>query len=214
MLSIDRKAHSTRTLKSILKVYTTSPRLLYGDFAYGFHRFLSPARAGESVYLSVVRHPLASVLARYENAKLAGSTLSPEDWLLLQPTNVMTSYFAGFPPSGAEMHSDSPPACPASSIQLARYHLRSRFKFVGLFEEPDDTFRVLAALLDRPLVDENLYRSAVLPPHSLTTLPESLRDRILQSNALDVELYDLLERQFRDDMARLEPYLPLPTRHA
>ena len=153
--------------------------LVFGDFAYGFHRHIpGPAR-----YVVMLRHPIGRILSLYRAAGMPGPSL--ESWVFddrrLEADNYMVRMLSG--------RNDVPfGACTEGMLQAAFDHIEADFEAV-----------LSRGSMARSAVVLGKAMGATLPPFEVVNAdpagddsfdpPKAVRKRLRQLNRLDVALF-------------------------
>ncbi len=181
-------------------------RVTMGHVPYAmFREYLPP----DTLYMTFMREPVDRVLSHYyrhrakkEGRRSGERLLSPggkitaaslEDALVLpQLSNLATRFLCGTPDAFEEL--------PASALEDAKSNLRE-FTFVGIQERFEESLGLLQSILGLGSIGyENRHVSSNRP--AVEEIPTAQRERILEHNALDAELYtyalELFERALAD----------------
>lgn len=172
--------------------------LVIGHFRYGVHAWLPQ----ESVYATIVRHPLSRVISQYlflghtqpDRVTENGLRLQLEEALELKNSvdfdNAMVRYFGGIDDK------EVPPGMVnRGAYELAVHHLHTRFSYVGHQEAAQESYRALRErfnwIAKRELEPLNLATEAVSLMHD-----ENLRKVVEYYNPWDYLLYEEVLRLF------------------
>jgi hypothetical protein len=170
-------------------------RAVVGHFWYGLHEYV-PHR---TVYSTMLRDPVERILSLYHHARWKKQVESSlEDFVATPPfrevDNDQTRRICGVEPDIGQ--------CTPAMLEKAKHHLRRDFAVVGLTERFEETVLLLSKALGwtgelaRPR--GNVSRNRV----QREELTASVRDRILERNALDVELYGYAAALMDEAIAR------------
>jgi hypothetical protein len=173
-------------------------RLVIGHFRYGVHAWLPQ----ESIYVSVVRHPLSRVISQYLFVGQTQPALVTENGRRLELEqvlerknsvdfdNAMVRYFGGVDDK------EVPPGMVNREVyERAVHHLRTRFAYVGNQEAAQESYRALRERFEwmaKPELEPlNLATYAVKLMHD-----EKLRKVVEHYNPWDYLLYEEVLRLF------------------
>ena len=207
-----RPHQSVERFQKMSEAQRAEYRLLKGHVVYGVHR----AVPRPCTYITLLRDPVERVISQYYYAKSRpehhlyarlnqpGMTLYEYAAQFVTPeiSNQQTSMLAGIRVS----ESQQTPA--RELVALAKEHLETHFRVVGLMEEFDTSMLLLQRAFGWSrlfYLRENVAREKPAP----TQIDVRTRELLAEQNALDAELYvfarELFERQCRaygDNLAR------------
>lgn len=183
--------------------------LVRGHMAYGLHRFFS----GESVYLTMLREPVARVRSLYyfqqvfqPNAPYRRGRALEE--LLEAPDgaeyrNAQVRYLAGNPECDSIFgHAD----CRESDLHLARHNLMATGMLAGMFEQYDAS---LLWFRDNLGWSQPFYCRVNVTAHKPPLTEQQVR-LIKKHNELDIELYAEFHEHFQRVLRRHRRLFILP----
>jgi hypothetical protein len=171
-------------------------RLIVGHFQYGIHQFLPQ----KSVYVTVVRDPVARVISefRYLLRKQSESNTQNDSPLYLVELlkrrefsildNHMVRCFSGV------SEKDFPTGCINRQVyELAVHHLKTTFAFVGYQERSEEAYLTLQQRFNWKTSSLECVNAATSP---LSGDYESVRATVEHFNRWDCELYSEIRRIF------------------
>lgn len=196
-------------IEPALEAFKTMPphqkarlRLLSGHFEYGIHQWLpQPA-----VYFTLLRHPVARVLSyyrfilrtpdhpRHDEMTRRGTTVAQFVRHILSDNN-QTRFIAGAWLSGGPVSTPT--------LEKAKRHIQQDFAVVGLTERFDETALLLKQALRWPSLPHYSSKNVAASGRSTPeTLPACALDAILETQQLDVALYDFAQARFEEAVRR------------
>jgi len=170
-------------------------RLLKGHQSFGLHEYLAPGAR----YLAMLRHPVGRVASHYNyllsnsthvlHAQLKQSGLDLAQYassrLFPELDNGQTRLIAGVWDDRALVEAD---------LQQAIANIEQHFAWVGLMERFDESLVQLGMSLG--WLDIRYRKRNVSERATASLIDERARAAILQSNALDLRLYDYVCARF------------------
>ena len=175
-------------------------RLIQGHLHFGFHRHLP----GDSIYITLLREPVARTLSFYYYAKShpdhylysfltndhvdLKTVLNDRSTLTDEFSNLQTRMIAG------EERNDSKHPTDSAVLQRAKANLQNHF-VVGLTEEFDASLRLMSQRFGwnlKPYSRKNVTRRKPL----IETLDAETLALLREANALDIALYQFARELF------------------
>ena len=216
IVSFGPDAHqSVEAFKALSEKRRAQIRMLKGHMGFGLHRYLpTGSRCGQAVYFTLMRDPVERVISHYHHVLrepnhylypytedgqlgLADFLKTKVPIMLANGQTRLISGVWGEVPFGE---------CDAEILEIAKENIREHFVLVGLTERFDETLYLLSCILGWQ--------------DSLSYVPQNVGDRypgrdslssealavILETNRLDVALYDYAKQLFEEKIRQYNAF--------